>query len=464
MDVKQMRKLRKELEVFLAHFGDCFSRSEPAENLGVYVNGQLSDLPRKSIEPMADRAGVPPRTLQQFLSLADWDHDRMAQLHRQRVAEEHSHPMSIGVLDETAHPKKGDKTPGVKRQWCGATGKVDNCVVTVHISYVAGDFHVLLPGELFLPEDWSGDRDRCRAADIPDEMVYRPKWQIGLELRDQAVADGIAFAWMTFDEGYGEVPAFQFALDDRGQRYVGEVPTNFYAWMKRPEVLQKQHRPRRRAGRQPRYPRLKVQNRPTIEVRNMLRYCEPFQRQEWQRFYIKDTTKGPEVWEVKAARIYLKRDGLPTRPHWLIVARSLLQPELIKYFVSNAPGGVPLEVLLHVAFCRYQVERCFEEEKDQLGLDHYEVRNYRSLKRHLILTAVSHLFLAKVQEKWRGEKSAPDGLPTPSSRWSGGEILVVDRPDSRKLLTEGGRDHNGHSAAEREVAAQPRQETQAAVA
>jgi len=463
MDAKQMRKLKKELEVFLGRFDDCFGRSEPADNLRVYVNGQLSDLQRKSIEPMADRAGVPPRTLQQFLSLAAWDDSWMAQRHMQIIAQEHSHPMSIGVLDETGHPKKGDKTPGVRRQWCGATGKIDNCVVTVHISYVAGDFHVLLPGELFLPESWSADRDRCRRAGIPEEMVYRPKWQIGLELHAQAVANGIGFAWMTFDEGYGEVPEFLFALDDRGQRYVAEVPCIFHAWMKRPEVLQKQHHSPGRQGPQARSKRVKGKTSPTIEVRNMLSYCDPFRQQDWQKFYIKDTTQGPEVWEAKAAHIYLKRDGLPTRPYWLIVARNLLQPEEVKYFVSNAPGGVPLEVLLHVAFCRYQVERCFEEEKDQLGLDHFEVRNYRSLKRHLILTAVSHLFLAKVHETWRGEKSVPDGLPTPASRWSGGSVLVVDRPGSSKRLGEGSRDHHGHSEAKPEEPVQPRQETQAAV-
>ena len=195
----------------------------------------------------------------------------------------------------------------------------------------------------------------------------------------------------------------------------------------------------------------------------MLRYCDPFRQQDWQKFYIKDTTQGPEVWEAKAAHIYLKRDGLPTRAYWLIVARNLLQPEEVKYFVSNAPSGVPLEVLLHVAFCRYQVERCFEEEKDQLGLDHFEVRNYRSLKRHLILTAVSHLFLAKVQEAWRGEKSAPDSLSTSPGRWSGGSVLVVDRRRPGSLPVAGNPDHRAHTAPEREGPTQSRESPPATI-
>jgi len=463
VDAQQIRKLRPLLKKYLDEFDDCFGRREPADNLRVYVNGQLSDLRRKSIEPIADRAGVPPRTLQQFLSRSAWDEQLMADRLAQIVARDHADGLSIGVIDETGEPKKGTKTPGVKRQWCGATGKVDNCVVTVHLSYAAGDFHTLLAGELFLPEEWSDDRERCRAAGIPDEMVHRPKWQIALGLHGWAVGNGVRFEWATADEGYGEVPAFHFALDDRGQRYVLEVPCTFHGWLKRPAVLQKQRPCPHKRGPKPRCPRLKVKNLPTIEVRNMVKYCDAFRRQEWVKFHIKDTTKGPEVWEAKAAPIYLKRDGLPTWPHWLIVARNVLSPAEIKYFVSNAPAGTPLEVMLHVAFQRFHVERCFEEEKDELGMDHFEVRNYLSLKRHLLLTAVSHLFLAKVRQRWRGEKSGPDGLPTPPGGRGTGTLVVADRAGSHELLGRGSPDHQRNPAPERKVRAQPCESPQAAV-
>ncbi len=457
MDARQIRKLKPMLNLYLAEFDDCFSRSEPADNLRVYVDGQLSDLPRKSIEPIADRAKVPPRTLQQFLSRAAWDDALMADRLMQIVARDHSHPLSIGVIDETANPKKGKETPGVQRQWCGHSGKVDNCVVSVHISYAAGDFHTLLPGELFLPQKWSDDRERCREAGIPDTMVHRPKWQIALDLRDRAVANGVRFEWITADEGYGEVPEFLFTLDDRGQRYVVEVPCIFHGWLHQPEVLQRAQGSHRKPGPPPRYPRLKVKNLPTIEVRNMVRYGAAFRRQEWQKFHVKDTTKGPEVWEVKAAPIYLKRDGLPTWPHWLIVARNVRDPEEVKYFISNAPPGTPLEVLLHVAFRRYQVERCFAEEKGELGMDHFEVRNYTSLKRHLLITAVSHLFLAKTQEQWREKKSAPDRLPTAPGGRGAGPLPVADRPNTAELPGRGGGDHHRDPAAPGEIPAQPRE-------
>jgi SRSO17 transposase len=464
MDAQQIRKLKPMLSKYLGEFDDCFSRSEPAQNLRVYVNGQLSDLPRKSIEPMADRAGVPPRTLQQFLSLAAWDEELMADRQAEIVARDHAHPMSIGVFDETGNPKKGGKTPGVKRQWCGATGKVDNCVVTVHLSYAAGDFHTLLAGDLFLPEEWSEDRERCRQAGIPDEVVHRPKWQIALELQDRAVANGVRFEWTTADEGYGEVPAFHFALDDRGRRYVLEVPCTFHGWLRRPAVLQKQHHSPHPRGPKPRFPRLKVKNRTTLEARNMVRYGEAFRTQPWQKFYVKDGTLGPVVWEAKAAPLYLKRDGLPTWPHWLIVARNVLDPDEVKYFVSNAPAGTPLEVLLWVAFQRYHVERCFEEEKGELGMDHFEVRHWRSIQRHLILSAVSHLFLAEFHQAHRGEKSGPDRLPTPPGGRGAGAFAVADRPGSYELPGEGGRDHYRDPAAQREIPAQPCESPQAAAA
>lgn len=464
MDARQIRKLQPMLETYLAEFDDCFSRSEPAENLRIYVNGQLSNLERKNIERIADRSGVPPRTLQQFLSRAGWDDELLADRLAQIVARDHGHTMSLGVIDETSDPKKGDKTPGVKRQYCGATGKVDNCVVTVHLSYVAGDFHTLLSGELFLPEDWSADRQRCREAGIPDEVVHRPKWQIALGQRDWAVANGVRFEWITADEGYGEVPAFHFGLDDRGQRYVVEVPSIFHGWVRRPAVLQRQHHSSHKKGRRPRYPRLKVKNLPTIEVRNMVRYCDEFRKQPWEKFHVKDSTLGPVVWEAKTARIYLKRDALPTWPHWLIVARNVLHPKEVKYFVSNAPAGTPLEVLLHVAFQRFHVELCFEEEKGELGMDHFEVRNYLSLKRHLLLTAASHLFLSKVRQKWRGEKSGPDGLPTPPGRGGVGMVAVAHRPGSPELPAEGSGDYYRDATEEREIATQPREGTQTAVA
>jgi SRSO17 transposase len=171
----------------------------------------------------------------------------------------------VGILDETSFVKKGDKTACVQRQHCGVMGKTENCVVSVHLGYATSDFHTLLDGELYLPEEtWHDDRQRCRAAGVPEEVVYRFKWQIGLGQIQRARRNGIFFEWATFDEGYGGKPPFLRELDGIGQKYVGEVPVSFTAWTKPPAVLYRQHVADGRMGRPRKLPRLKVKNNPPV--------------------------------------------------------------------------------------------------------------------------------------------------------------------------------------------------------
>ena len=410
MDADRIRSLKPRLEEYLARFEDCLPRRDTRGHVAVYVSGQLSDLNQKSVEPMALAAGIPPRTLQEFLARYRWDEDAVRRRLHEIVAADHACPQSVGLVDETSDPKKGVKTPGVQRQHCGAVGKQDNCIVTVHLGYAAEDFHALIDGELFLPESWSEDRERCRAAGIPDDMVYHPKTDIALELYDRAVAHGVRFQWLTFDEGYGAKPAFLRALDARDQKFVAESPKSYTAWTRSPDVTERPFR-RGKRGRPRRSPRLVSGAPRPMRVDDMLLRHAPLRDQAWTRYRIKDGEKGPMVWEAKSILIHPKNeDGLPDRTYRLVVARNVLAPDEPKYFVSNAPE-TPETTLLLVAFSRWRVERCFEDEKGELGLDHYEGRKYRGLKRHMILTAVSHLFLAKVQRDLRGEKSGVDGLP-----------------------------------------------------
>lgn len=462
MDAKQIERLGPMLNTYLRQFDDCFGRWEPMAHLKTYVLGQLSGLPRKSMEPIADAASMEPRTLQQFLSLHEWDEHRVRDILQQRVAREHRHSCTIGVIDETPHSKKGDKTPGVQRQWCGRLGKVDNCVVTVHWAYVAGDFHCLMDGELFLPESWSADRERCRRAKIPDDVVHRPKWQIAVGQRDRAVANGIRLDWVTFDENYPMNPEFLFALDDRGQHYLGEVKRNFTGWLAQPALLYKRHHLAR--GPSGHFPRLKKKNSHPITLENMLRYSPELRKIPWEKFHIKDTEKGAMVWEAKAAAIYLKRDGLPTWPHWLVIARNAENPDEIKFFIGNAPAGTPLEVLLHVGFCRWHVERCFEDEKSELGLSHFEVRNYLGLCRHLIVTALTHLFLAEVHQLWRGEKTGPDRLTTSNSQFSISPLTLGVRKGPAEVPGKSGSRYHGDPRSQPEIPPVPYENPTQAVA
>jgi SRSO17 transposase len=230
--------------------------------------------------------------------------------------------------------------------------------------------------------------------------VFRTKPQIALALVDRALGHGVRVQAWTFDELYGRDSAFLDGLEQRGQVFVGEVPKNFHGWVIKPQVLRAGPSPRR--GRQKKVPRL-ARRRPSSEVQNLLRYSPTFRKQKWQRYRIKDTQRGPEVWAVKWAVFWRKGgNGLPGRRHCLIVARNVLTSE-VKYFVSNrAPGdhGMSLRRLLRVAFGRWSVESCFREAKEELGLDHYEVRGWRCLHRHFYLTQLSHLFCACMRQKF----------------------------------------------------------------
>jgi SRSO17 transposase len=424
MDANQIRQFEPKLNQFLQRFADCFRRKDTRAHLGVYVRGQLSELPQKSVEPMALEAGVPPRTLQEFLSQLKWDQEGLRDRLLEVVRTDHAGAHCIGIFDETADPKKGDKTPGVQRQWCGRLGKKENCVVTVHLAYAVDDFHCLLDGDLYLPESWAQDRRRRREAGIPKDIVFRTKCQIALNLYDRACEKGLHFDWLTFDEGYGNTPELLRGLTARQQRYVAEVPRSFLGWLKAPRVVQRRYHRGGWYTRRFNGARLASGSKRACRVDSMLE-DRKLERQPWQRWRIKDSEKGPVVWECKHTFITVKgEDGLPGERLHLIIARNVLDPKEVKYFVSNAPPEVGLGTLLLVAFSRWRVERCFEDQKSEIGLDQYEGRRYLGLIRHLILSSLSYLFLAQTRQEW-GEKSGADRLPDPHGGRRADPVLVA---------------------------------------
>jgi SRSO17 transposase len=245
---------------------------------------------------------------------------------------------------------------------------------------------------------------------IPDEVVFRTKPQIALGMVQRALDHGVRVRAWTFDEGYGRDTAFLDCLEQRRQVFVGEVPTDFHGWVLPPRVLRDGPSPRR--GRKKKYPRL-GRGRPSCAVQNLVRYSPVFRQQRWQRYRIKDSERGPEVWEVKWAVFWRKgTNGLPGRRHCLIVARNVLTNE-VKYFVSNrVPGerGITLRFLLRAAFQRWSVESCFRQAKEELGLDHYQVRGWRCVHRHFYLTQLSHLFCARIRQKFEAATRREDPL------------------------------------------------------
>lgn len=402
MTLKELGAIRRNLDTFLAKFDGCIKTRPSRKHLRTYVGGQIGELPRKSVEPIALDAGVPPRSLQEFLSLHRWDEHAVRRRLQQIVTTEHSGSDAIAVIDETSFPKKGAETTGVQRQYCGATGKTDNCVVTVHLGYATERFHALIDGDLYLPQEtWVKDADRRGKAGVPDDVVFREKWRIALDLLDRTITNGVSFRYLTADEEYGRSAAFRRGVAAHGIVYVVEVPCSMAGWTRQPPTKGPQDYAG--TGRRRRRLRLAPEASAPCRVDRLWKRGGP----RWRKYHVKDTEKGPVVWEVRAGRFFPWEDGVAGEPGWLIIARNVLDGE-IKYFFSNAPAEVPLTEILRIAFSRWVIERLFEDGKSEIGLDHFEVRRYIAVIRHLILSMVSLLFLVRETERLRGKKPLVD--------------------------------------------------------
>jgi len=399
-----LQALEPALASYLDRFLFCCDYTQTFDHLGTYVRGLLSDLPRKSVEPIALKAGTPVRTLQEFLKDHAWDFAQVRDLLQGHTATLlHTLPDQeelgvVGLIDETSACKQGTKTPGVQRQYLGCVGKVDNGIVTVHLGVCKGLFKTLLDADLYLPTEWDQDRPRCRQAGIPDEVVYRPKWQIALEQLDRAKEHGIKLDWLTFDEEYGKRPGFVAGLDERQLRFVGEVPRNFSCLA---------------ANRSGRRPDEHVKGQPAEEV---VRRSSMFSSQSWQVQHLARQTLPDQVGRVKAARVWLSSGaGWSAGTYWLIWASNDATGEE-KFFLSNAPADTPVRVMVRVGFRRANVEHSFRVCKSELGFTHFEGRNYTALLRHLTLCLVSLGFVAEHTQRLRGEKGGvDDGASVPGS-------------------------------------------------
>jgi SRSO17 transposase len=392
---EELDGLATALDDFLRPYLYCCDYTQTFGHLLTYCRGLLSDLKRKTCEPIALAAGCAVRTLQEFLRDHQWQHTQVReQLQRDVGVELARLPDdglgSIGLIDETSALKSGNKTPGVQRQYLGCVGKIDNGIVTVHLGVCKGRYKTLIDAELFLPEEWAFDRERCREAGIPDDLEYRPKWRIALEELDRAKANAVHLDWITFDEEYGKAPDFICGLDSRNLRFVGEVPKSLSCVAANGSV--------RRPGSE-------VKGQRADEV---VRHSAAFLKQPWVQVKLSRQTLGSQVWEVKAAQVWQMQDGQwSKRTYWLIWARNVATGEE-KYFLSNAPATAKVQTLLRVGFRRWNVEHTFRLVKGELGFTHYEGRNYTALMRHQTLCVLMLGFVAGHTERLRGEKSGVD--------------------------------------------------------
>jgi SRSO17 transposase len=378
MTEQEIARLAPAFGRYLAHFQGCFVSHRTAAHFDTYCRGLLSDLPRKSVEPIALQANTAVRTLQEFLVTSRWDHLLARDLLQRRLAT--ALPAlpaddlgTIGVVDETSSRKWGDHTPGVQRQYLGCVGKIDHGIVTVHLAVAQGHFQALLDADLYLPESWANDRARCAQAGIPKEQKYRPKWQLALAQYLRVQQNGVELDWLVFDEGYGSKVPFLRALNLVEQKFIGEVPVNFTV--------------RRDAQGQ---------------ACRVDRWQPATPTEKWRRFRLPRKTVADQVWRAKGTRVWVA-----DRWHVLVTAINEKTGE-VKYWVSNAVEE-PVKRLLRVAFRRATVEQAFRLAKQEAGLMHYEGRDYVGLMRHLILVLVVLGFVAEQTERLRGEKCGGDG-------------------------------------------------------
>lgn len=368
---------------YLKGYRECFLQKRTAGHFDNYCRGLLSDLPRKSVEPIALACGTAARTLQEFLVTADWQHEAARQKLQRRVAEVLDElpddPVgTIGVIDETSCAKKGDRTPGVQRQYLGCLGKIDSGIVTVHVGVAKGRFQALLDADLYLPESWDADRQRCKAAGIPAEVRYRPKWQIAYDQVVRLDRHGVRFDWLVFDEGYGSKVPLLRALSLVGQKFVGEVPVSF-------PVSTAEGGPVRRADA----------------------VLTATDARQGRRFRLGRATTNARVWRACGYSVWAGGHGFT-----LVAAINEATGE-VKYFVTNETEA-SLARVLSVAFRRATIEHMFRVAKTEAGLAHYEGRQYVGLVRHLVLGLVVLGFVSIHTNRLRGEKPAGDdgaGVP-----------------------------------------------------
>lgn len=399
MTEEQIAGLASALRRHLWGYRRYLGGSEVQDHVGTYCRGLLSDLPRKSVEPMALASGACVRSLQLLLTQHEWNEAGLRDAMQQRIVQEHlpapgqEREDAVGVvgwIDETSVAKKGQKTPGVQRQYCGSTGKIDNCVVSVHLAVGYGQFSCIIDSDLYLPKDWIGDPARCREAGIPETAKFATKPELALEQVKRALGNGLRFDWMGFDEGYGGKPSFLLGLEEMGLTFIGEVSKNFRCF-----------------SAPPRYRSLQ---RPYVarEACNLAAHGKTFRGSKWRKYRVRHKTVPDSTWQAKAGRVYISVEGKCHRQeYWLIVARNCATGE-IKYFISNAPLRTSLKRMLEAAFSRWGIEHLFRVAKTEIGLGHYEGRRYRGLMRHMMLCQLVLLFVAEQTERLRGEKPAVD--------------------------------------------------------
>ncbi|MCI0421388.1 MAG: IS701 family transposase [Acidobacteria bacterium] len=384
----QLDRCGKRLEQYLADLLEPVGRSERRHWGSLYVRGLLLDGERKSIEPMAER--LPDgnvQAMQQFVGQSPWEWEPVWERLARRMVAEIVSP-SAWVIDDTGFPKQGTHSVGVERQYSGTLGKTGNCQVAVSLHQVTDEADAVLGWRLYLPESWTEDEQRRDQAGIPAEVQFRKKWELALDLIDEARKWGLPDQIVLADTGYGDATAFREQLEARNLAYAVGVPSNLTVWRRPPRNLPRKAKSRGRPARAWNY----GEQQP-ISVKEAAQKARGWKKVRWR-----EGSKGwlhSRFWATRVQPAHGFQDGKPPgKEVWLLVEWPEDEDEPTKYFLCDLPANCSVRRMVKLVKMRWRIEQDYLQLKDELGLDHYEGRSWLGWHHHVTMVMLAHGFLS----------------------------------------------------------------------
>jgi len=387
---KDVEGFVEKLKAFHEDFKNCFKRSEPRKNFFRYMVGQLSNIERKSIEPIALRVeGGSIRDMQKCLSDAQWDEDKMLSKYWEKVNANIGDENGVLIFDESGFPKKGNESAGVGKQYCGSLGKVENCQVGVFAAYASKHGYNLLDKRLFLPEKWFTDKyaKRRTKCSIPEDLEFHTKPQLAVEmLQQQEEKSPLSYKYILSDTLYGNSPDFIEAVDASGKIYFVSIACDTLIWLQDPVITEKAYKYKG----EDRTKKVIKKGKPLIRVDT---FAKNLHNHFWHRRKVSEGAKGPIIYDFTRRKVILSKDGLPDKKVWLVVRRTVAKEPKYSYYISNASDSIRLKTFVWLSGMRWPIEQCFGEGKEELGMDHYELRKYTGWNHHMLTCILAHYFL-----------------------------------------------------------------------
>ena len=383
----------EELQRFHAAFAPCFARKESRENASTYLVGRFSSLERKTIEPIAQHVegSRSVRSMQRSLSEGVLDETQALQVYHQMVNTDMGEPDGVLVFDESGIVKKGTHSAGVARQYCGTVGKVGNCQIGVYASYVSRQGYALVDKRLYLPEAWFQEsfaqrRQKCQ---IPPDLTFQTKPQQAAEMLRDIYQQGILpFKYIVADTIYGNNLEFLEAAEQCiGTTYFVAMPADTLCWKQRPQTTTKTYRHQGQTRQK------RMLKPPAHKPLTVAEFAHGLHPSCWHRRVVSEGTKGAIEYEFTRRRVTLSKEGLPWKIVWLVVKRTRGAKPTYWYYISNASTSARLPLFVWLSGRRWAIEQCFEEAKQEVGFDHYEVRKYTGWHHHMLLCMLAHFFL-----------------------------------------------------------------------